>query len=755
MRSSLLPAAMTEQDISGRSGRLSGTVTAAARPGTACVGCNKRKVRCSRDRNGCSNCLKADLPCVYTVAEPSKKRGPYKRRRPARQRHLEDLLRYLEPQALTAHATTDRTVSTGEGLGSGSEVDRRQATEDLVRDALIALTSNSAPDPEEQSAGSDVVRDAEVLHPRLSLSITNTIGLPQRTLLHPTTEQVFDLWQTFTTRVDPLTKIIHCRSVGSRLTSAICNPLAQRSIATETLILAIYFCAITASEPQEIRTKFGEDQHTLLIRYGRAIEAALADRSEPSSLETLQALVLYILASRRRELGANLRSLFLLAVSLAQILKVDTDPKYVKCTPFEAEMRRRAWWQLCSLESRSAEEGEARSSSITEACEVDLPSNLNDEDLDPKAVEIPVPRCGITDMTFVLIRLRNMHLVFKCRMIRKIYAEKHDVCRGPPTLEQNALFESHQKLLEQQFYRHMDDTRPIDWLCLKVSRSMLLKARMIIDHPFGNVMTNSMSESDRVKVLRNSVEVLSHTQGLEGEQRVKHWRWFWRGYTQWHALAIVVTELSQSDNAQFAREAWLVLDQVLCGWSKMYSNKRGEPAWDHVNTLLQLAKQRRAKQEQMLQVNVVGKRTVQSDVVQLHTSTLTPFDTKSNSSSSIVPESQSLLARGPTRPYLLSTYDRSVLPPPPPTQPLEAPTRNDAGIRNGDLDCGSLTLATDSNMEPETMIANGIGDLRSVDGLEDMLHDIDFDAFGTVFADEFWDLARTDDADPSFQGQMY
>lgn len=45
------------------------------------------------------NCARADLPCVYPAPDSGvkKKRGPYKKDKPARERHLEDLVKYLEP----------------------------------------------------------------------------------------------------------------------------------------------------------------------------------------------------------------------------------------------------------------------------------------------------------------------------------------------------------------------------------------------------------------------------------------------------------------------------------------------------------------------------------------------------------------------------------------------------------------------------------------------------------------------------------
>nr|POE87564.1 bikaverin cluster transcription factor bik5 [Quercus suber] len=715
-----------------------------SRPGAACVGCNKRKLRCSRDAAGCNNCHKTGLPCVYPALDPPKKRGPYKKTKPARNGHLEELLHYLQPPAQASTGGIGVTPEQTSGLGIG--VDRSEATECLVKDALNALTSTFAINQDKQDAGED-----EPSEPFTNANIRHIRSDLTNRALHPATVHVFSLWHIFVSRVDPLTKIIHCPSIGMQLTVAVTNATGKICPRVEILMFAIYFCAVTALESYEARTQFDEDQQKLLSRYGLRFEAALANDCDEPSLETLQALILYIMACRRRELGANLRALFLRAVNLARHLKVDADPKRMKYSPFEAEMRRRAWWQLCSLESRGAEEGEARLSSVAEACEVDLPSNLNDADLNPRATETPQPRNGITDMTFVLIRLRNMQLILMSRMIRKTHANSGDAIKPIAIVEQKKLYESHQSFMEEQFYKYMDDTRPYDWLCRRYSQSMSLKARMVIDHPAGRVLANSMSDFDRVKLLQSSVQVISHTQSLKADHCVKQWRWFWRGYIQWHALAIIVTELSHSGNSEFAEEAWAVLHPVLQGWSGMYRDKRDEPAWNYVNTLIERAQKRRMIQEQLSQVKVIDNRTGQTETTKLKPSPHTPLEQQSRSWDSSKSRSHPLVVHESTPTYMLPTYDTITSPP---AQTLESSLRDNCRTQHGSLTDGLSTVEYDSSTQLEVTGADCGGSFPGDDSWEHILRDIDFDAFGTVFANEAWDFPGAYEGDDVVTGEF-
>lgn len=127
------------------------------KPGTSCLGCRRRKLKCLREPEGCHNCCKSGLQCVYPAPEVGvkRKRGPYKKDKTPRERHLEDLVKYLKPGAsISGHDTGSSDQSSPyeahtPGLGrSTSAPSAAQAadSETLVTDALIALTRSSVAD---------------------------------------------------------------------------------------------------------------------------------------------------------------------------------------------------------------------------------------------------------------------------------------------------------------------------------------------------------------------------------------------------------------------------------------------------------------------------------------------------------------------------------------------------------------------------------------------------------------------------------
>lgn len=282
-------------------------VSQAAKPGTACLGCRRRKLKCSREEEGCSNCLKADLPCVYPTPEVGvkRKRGPYKKDKAPRERHLEDLVKYLEPQsegassssktpaghvggAEQAHSFRLAQTSNTPHHNTGPEPPHRRTgnSEDLVKDALIALTKSSVNDIETRAdRGKNIAESA-----RGALSLD--AGLPG---YHPSARRMFEYWEIFIKRVDPLMKIIHCPSFVKNIFAAIDRP-KQLSGPLETLLFSIYYAAVSTCTAKESRQKFGESRSSLLERYSKTIEENLSSNYSIPTLESLQALVLYMVS---------------------------------------------------------------------------------------------------------------------------------------------------------------------------------------------------------------------------------------------------------------------------------------------------------------------------------------------------------------------------------------------------------------------------------------------------------------------------
>lgn len=243
-----------------------------------------------------------------------RKRRPYKKDKAPRERHLEDFVKYLEPRSdaeppsNTSHGQTPvrgAEGSTGRPhTGSNhrpSQSARKPSkfesqcrshpksadSEDLVTDALIALTKSSVDDIEAQADKPRHITEAASNAVPLDASLSGP---------NPSARRMFEYWDLFVHRVDPLIKILHCPSFTKTLFDAIDRP-EELGVGTEALLFGIYFAAVTSCTPKEARARFGESRSALLERYGKTIEASVSDSYDVPTLELLQALVLYLVSA--------------------------------------------------------------------------------------------------------------------------------------------------------------------------------------------------------------------------------------------------------------------------------------------------------------------------------------------------------------------------------------------------------------------------------------------------------------------------
>jgi hypothetical protein len=190
--------------------------------------------------------------------------------------------------------------------------------------------------------------------------------------LHPSPELIPRMWEIFKVNVDPLVKVLHIPTVEPIILSAKDN-LEHISKTLEPLMFAIYYgtsylpClekllltnvsgAVTSLTAQDCVTEMGEAQPILLTRYRFALEQALARASFMDSEEmiVLQAVVIFLIVLRRNDDARIIWTLTGLVVRIAQTIGIHRDGSHFALTPFEIEMRRRLWWQVCILDARAS-----------------------------------------------------------------------------------------------------------------------------------------------------------------------------------------------------------------------------------------------------------------------------------------------------------------------------------------------------------------------------------------------------------------
>ena len=135
-------------------------------------------------------------------------------------------------------------------------------------------------------------------------------------------------------------------------------------------------------------------------------------------------------------------------------------------SPLEVEIGRRCWWTLYRMRRHCAQEHGSIVDEAELASVVSLPLNINDIDLSPMADDTPAARTAITDMSYFLFTVELIKLYAKAQSLVSTSAS-----RSLNQSEHEGLQEC-VKMLESNFLRHCDASRPFDWFLLLTGKAM-------------------------------------------------------------------------------------------------------------------------------------------------------------------------------------------------------------------------------------------------------------------------------------------
>lgn len=416
---------------------------------------------------------------------------------------------------------------------------------------------------------------------------------------HPPAAQICRYWKIFKENVDPLIKIFH-RPSTEKVVIAAAKSLDHLSKPMEAMMFAIYFAAITSLSEAESYSVLGIEKQVALETYRFGFEQAMAraDFLSTQELVVLQSFVLFLTCVRRFDDSRYAWTLTGLVIRMAQALGVHRDGQVFGLSPFETEMRRRLWWQICNLDMRASEDHGSDPSIVEQTFDTKFPLNINDDDIWPGMTEPPEEKEGRTEMLFDLIRF-----TVSTTVRRLSYAPP-----GPgPCRERNAritledkerLIEELHQYLEKKYLRYCDMSVPLDWVAATVSRLILAKMWLIVHHPFQREDGGAgLPQETKDRLFLTSIEVIEFSCLLETETTTLKWGWLFRTYVQWHAVAFVLSQLCVRTSGPEVEKAWAAVDSVFDEWGGVVSASKRGMLWKPLRKLM--ARARAARQREL------------------------------------------------------------------------------------------------------------------------------------------------------------
>ncbi|KAL9074834.1 MAG: hypothetical protein Q9161_001972 [Pseudevernia consocians] len=261
--------------------------------------------------------------------------------------------------------------------------------------------------------------------------LSNTSAAPQREDLNPLPSQMLFLWQTYMDNVDPFMKVLHVPTMTKVIRELIGNHHSL-SPSMQALMLVISLAAIVSLEDEEAHEQ--------------------ADLLNNRDIIVLQALTIYLVVLQD---FSEMRCAWFLAGVLVRVtvsMKLHCGGShFANSTPFETEMRRRVWWQICFIDSQS-EDMQVSAYKISEGIfDTEIPANTNDASLDPGMSRPPVLAERWTGTTVFLIRCEIWKLPAR---LESVTAASYAL--PPDNDELLELLQQFQAKIEDTYHRHLN-----------------------------------------------------------------------------------------------------------------------------------------------------------------------------------------------------------------------------------------------------------------------------------------------------------
>lgn len=197
-------------------------------------------------------------------------------------------------------------------------------------------------------------------------------------------------------------------------------------------------------------------------------------------------------------------------------------------TPFEAEMRRRLWYQIYMHDVLAAKIAGVQW--LEPSCKVTAPGNFNDSDLSPTMKEMPKERNGASDMMFCNLRFKLLALtgeisgeenLSRLSREKKTSTARHN-CR---TNLENAI-EKAEKEIELDILRYCDILNPVHMLTAIVARLTMCKLRFLVLSIEDEEDADNFPADHRESMFSTALRVLEYENNMCSQPAIREFHWY-------------------------------------------------------------------------------------------------------------------------------------------------------------------------------------------------------------------------------------
>ena len=279
-----------------------------------------------------------------------------------------------------------------------------------------------------------------------------------------------------------------------------------------------------------------------------------------------------------------------LLIRIAEAIGLHHDSTTSSFRPFEIEMRRRLWWQICDIDSHAAEDRASNPLIAVNSFTTRLPLHVNDEDISLNSFEEVKEREGYTDMTFAL----SCHEVLYVR--RKVFNVLSSAVTYSQTESQDSRGQTIdtvinlQRHIEEKYLRHLNLTRPFHWFIRMVADVITAIMWLLVYRPMRRRDNVPSTQTTHPGLLRLSVDVLERIQRLQTDPVASSYRWLSQTYVQWHALAVTIAELCVQTEGPMVERAWAIVEPAFQQMGQHVADSDKGMLWRPIKKLMNRAR---------------------------------------------------------------------------------------------------------------------------------------------------------------------
>ena len=326
----------------------------------------------------------------------------------------------------------------------------------------------------------------------------------------------------------------------------------------QAIVLSILFSAVVSMPGQEVTGIFARPKSTILANFLTGTEVALSKAQflRATKLETLQALVVYLIPMCRDQLSRAHSVIVGMAIRLAECMGLHRDPAEVyELSPVECHVRRIIWFQLCFLDLRTCESQGPRPGIKREDYDTKFPLNINDTDL--LLAKPQEAKAKWTEMT-----MSRIH--FECtEMQRVIWYDRIRIEKKRTSLTHvMSKIESFRKAMETKYRPILDLEIPIQKYAQLLMNQMIQRMYVMVLHRYMTNSSQKVPERLANLTIHSGLLSMENAVAMERIPELKQWRWYNGAYQQWHVAFLLLSVVHGKPNIPHAERIWNIIDFV-------------------------------------------------------------------------------------------------------------------------------------------------------------------------------------------------